>query len=89
MMVNSDCKISGQFYVLLLVVPNRYNIRIIEQNISCHQSWIGKKTSTYRFFSLALGLKLRHSEKLSCVSTASQYPAKFCMSGNLGLNEND
>ena len=60
--VKAICHVTGQLYMLLLVLAHGHIVRTVEQNVRCHQAGIGKQTAI-DIFSIfrAFILKLRHS----------------------------
>ena len=75
--------------MLLLVIADRNDVRIVQENIRRHQNRISQKSRADRFLALTLCLELRHAEQLACVRAAVQNPAKLRVSRHLRLHEDD
>ena len=87
--VHSYCDVSGQLYVLLLVIADRDYIRVIKENVRSHENRIHQETRSDRFVSSALGLELSHSGEFSCVAVAAEHPSQLSVLTDLRLHEND
>ena len=76
--VESDGQIARQLDVLFLVLADRNDIRIIQQDVSSHQNRIGEQSDRDIFaFSFGLIFELRHPFSLAKVRLARQDPSQF------------
>ena len=55
-LIELSCDIPGHLYVLLLILSHRNTMGPDDQNVCCHETWIGEKTMVRRnsFFDLVL-----------------------------------
>ena len=81
--VDANRQVARQLDVLLLVIADRNDIRIVQENIRRHQNRISQKPRADGFLTLTLCLELRHAEQLACVRAAVQNPAKLRVSRHL------
>ena len=82
------CNISGKLNMLLLIVSNRNQIRLVKQNIASHKHRISKQTCINIVSMLCtLILKLGHAVKLTHIGIACKYPIELRMLHNIALNK--
>ena len=74
--------------MLLLILPHRDIIRLVEENIRRHKSGIGKKAAVDVILIFGgLILELGHTAELTEHGVAVENPAQLGMLVNMGLNE--
>ena len=74
--------------MLLLIISDRNIVRLIKQNVCCHQRRIGEKTGIDIIGILgALVLELRHAGKFSEHRIAIQNPSELCVRRNMALHK--
>ena len=80
--------ITGDLHMLLLVLADRYEIRLIEQDIRGHQDRIGKEARIdIVFMLLRLILELGHTGQFAEHGVAAQNPAQLRVGRNMGLDK--
>ena len=45
--IHTLCDIAGKFKVLRLIVANGHVLRVIEQDIACHEDWVVEQANTH------------------------------------------
>ena len=74
--------------MLLLILANRHEIRLIQQNVTGHQAGVSKQTCVDVICILCrFVLELGHAAQFAEHGVAIQYPTKLRMLVHMGLNE--
>ena len=74
--------------MLGLVLTDRHKIRLVKQNVRCHQAWVGKQPGVDVVgVLLRFVLKLRHTLQFAELGVAVQNPRKLGVGGNVALQE--
>ena len=74
--------------MLGLVLANGHQIRVINQNVGCHQNRVGEQTAVDVIRVLgALILELGHAGKFAKLGVAGQNPGKLAVGGNMALHK--
>ena len=78
----------GQLHMLLLILTNGNQVRLIQQDIAGHEAGVCKQTciDIIRILCRFI-LELGHTAKLTEHRVAIQHPAKLCMLVNMALNK--
>ena len=78
----------AQLHVLLLVLANGHQVRLVEQDVRRHQAGIGKQAAIDVVRILGrLVLELGHAAELAEHGIALQHPAQFCVLVYMALDE--
>ncbi len=81
-------EVAGQFQMLFLVLPNRYEIGPVKQDIGRHQDRVREQADAGTFgVAFTLVLKLRHPLELAHPGYARKYPGQFRVGRDVGLDE--
>jgi hypothetical protein len=75
--------------MLALVLTNWNLIRLVEQDVSGHQHWVGKDAYANTLIPnfLRLILKLRHATGFTESSQTLHHPTQLIMCNDMGLNK--
>ena len=86
--VEALSNVTGQLAVLLLVMAHGNQVRLVQQDICCHQSRIGKQAAVDILSMLAgFVLKLSHTGQFAKHGIAVQDPAQLCVLVDMRLDE--
>ena len=82
--------VAAELDVLLLILPHRDEIRLIEQNIRRHQHGVGKQArGDVVGVLLGFGLELGHAAQLTELRIAPEHPAQLRVLRHMALDKHD
>jgi hypothetical protein len=88
--VEADGEIAREFEVLLLIVADGHEFRLVEQNVCGHEHGIIQESRADRLALLArLVFELRHAFEFADARDAIEYPCQLGMFRHVRLNEDD
>ena len=88
-MVEALGHVAGQLHVLLLILPHRHKVRLVEQDVRRHQAGVGKQAGVDVVGVLGgFVLELGHAGQLAEHGVALQHPGQLRVLVHVGLDKN-
>ena len=79
--------VARELEVLALVVPDRDDVGLVEQDVARHQHRVGEEAGGDELLALALVLELGHTAELAEPGDGREQPSRLGMRGHVALQE--